>query len=166
YEELESYLDEGRDIVVVEPSVASLFVDEYERLLDEEEYERLAERTYEVAEYINTLDAELPSIDADVYLHGHCQQRAVGQFDATERLLREGGCNVTASDVECCGMAGSFGYKDDYYELSMEVGKPLFDDIEGNDAELLACGTSCKAQISDGTGREARHPIEFIAEHL
>ncbi|MDY6765571.1 MAG: LUD domain-containing protein [Halobacteria archaeon] len=171
FENLHTHIQDGRDVVVVEPSVASLFMDEYSKLLDEDEYRALEGVTFEVGEYLNALHDEghidLPEIGGDVYLHGHCQQRAGDHFGATEELLRACGCNVTASDVECCGMAGSFGYKEDYYELAVSVGESLFEDVESNpDKDLLACGTSCTTQIKDGTGRKPRHPVEYIVEYL
>jgi len=152
---------------VVEPSVAALFQDEYERLLEQDPYERLRGGTVEVGEYLRRLQ-QRGELEVDLegrrfFLHGHCQQRAAEQFSASVELLEAAGADVAVSGVECCGMAGSFGYKRQYYELSMKVGQPLFESMEeDSDREALACGSSCTTQIEDGTGRSVRHPVEVI----
>ncbi|MFB6078443.1 MAG: hypothetical protein ABEJ80_05650, partial [Halarchaeum sp.] len=65
--------------------------------------------------------------------------------------------------VECCGMAGSFGYKQDYYELSMDVGADLEAQFAGDDAAVVASGTSCVEQLSDLLPRDVSHPVELLA---
>jgi Fe-S oxidoreductase len=83
-------------------------------------------------------------------------------------MLRATGADVVEIDSGCCGMAGSFGYESEHYDLSMQIGEMrLFPAIrEGKGAIVAAAGASCRAQILDGTGVHARHPIEILAEAL
>lgn len=169
YETLVPELDRDRAIVVLEPSIAALFRDEYGRLLESSRHERLRNGTVEIGEIAcelyeeNRLQGSLEG--RSFFLHGHCQQRAADQFTATPRLMEAMGGDVEVSRVECCGMAGSFGYKKQFYGLAMKVGEPLFDAVnEDPDREILATGTSCTAQIRDGTGTRPRHPIELVRE--
>jgi Fe-S oxidoreductase len=96
-----------------------------------------------------------------VAYHSHCQQRTLGLEEYTEAVLERAGYDVTTSDVECCGMAGSFGYKSDYYELSMDVGESLAEQFAGA-STVVASGTSCMEQLDALLGPETRHPVELI----
>jgi iron-sulfur cluster protein len=173
YETLEPYLDVDHDVVVVEPSDLAMFRNEYEKLLPEDDYERLRSNSYEVVAYIEawidyTADPDpLAAGDGEaVAYHSHCQQRTMGLEGPTVDLLEDLGYDVLTSDVECCGMAGSFGYKSEYYDLSMAVGEPLqeqFQTAEAADRTVVASGTSCTEQLGDLLGREPTHPVELIA---
>ncbi|MCO8244910.1 LUD domain-containing protein [Haladaptatus sp. AB643] len=172
---LRPFVDDGVDIVVIEPSDFAMFDREYEKLLPQEDYESLAENSYEVMEYIYGLlsnDADvssLRSVDGTaVDYHSHCQQRTSGLEPYSTVVLSRCGFDVTTSDVECCGMAGSFGYKSQYYELSMDVGRELEtqftrEDALGGNALVAASGTSCVEQLSDLLPRDVVHPVELIA---
>ena len=88
-----------------------------------------------------------------------------------EALLRQVGFDVTTSNVECCGMAGSFGYKKDFYELSMAVGADLFAQAAKKEKDsapraLIASGTSCTEQLQAGMKRPVLHPVELLAAIL
>jgi iron-sulfur cluster protein len=171
FERFETDLEQGRTLVVVEPSVATVLTEEYEHLLESDEHKKLADHVREIGEYLNKLHQQdklnLPETGDTVFVHGHCQQRAADQFDATLDLLDAMDCEVEVSQVECCGMAGSFGYKEEFYELSMAVGQPLFEAIEETkEAVLLAPGTSCTTHITGGTERTPAHPTEYIASNL
>ncbi|WP_340098579.1 LUD domain-containing protein [Salinibaculum salinum] len=176
YAALAEHIDAGRDIVVVEPSALAMFEREYEQFLPEQSQERLADASYEVLEYVygrleNGADASRLSSPTDtgtdrVAYHGHCQGRTLGVDSYTETVLRQLGYDVRTSDTECCGMAGSFGYKTDYYELSMDVGEPIreqFTDADGRDRTVLASGTSCLDQLDALLDRPNQHPIELVA---
>jgi len=184
---LRRYLDEGRDVVVVEPSVLAMFRMDYDHLLSGAEGEQLVadlgERTHDVNELVwsvlqrNHLDASdlFPAKDCPhgphVFFHSHCQQKTVGADMPTESLLRSAGFEVVTSGVECCGMAGSFGYKKEYYELSMAVGADLFSQVQAAEANglrrtLVATGISCQEQLHAGLQREVLHPMELLAETL
>ena len=171
---LVGHIDDGRDVVVVEPSDLAMFRSDYELLLPERSHERLAEHSYDVMEYVyglveNGVDADAlagPTGEGEdqVAYHSHCQQRTLGVETYTTAVLEELGYELRESDVECCGMAGSFGYKSEYYEVSMDVGERLQADL-GNVAgeELVASGTSCRTQLDALYDRPALHPVELVA---
>lgn len=184
---LESYLQQERDIVVVEPSVLAMLRMDYARLLaDSHERELirpLQEHSFDAAEFVlrhlqqNGLDAKqmFPAASSPrgtaIFFHSHCQQRTMKADGTTESLLRAAGFDVVKSQVECCGMAGSFGYKAEFYELSMAVGKDLFSqitaaEVAGPQRTLVATGISCQEQLHGGMGREVLHPMELLAEIL
>jgi Fe-S oxidoreductase len=105
-----------------------------------------------------------------IKLHGHCQQKALSNNTSTLKVLSwPAGCTVEEIPSGCCGMAGSFGYEKEHYNLSMKVGElVLFPTIrktvEG--VMIAAPGTSFRPQIKDGTGREAQHPAEILHDAL
>ncbi|WP_255170781.1 LUD domain-containing protein [Natrononativus amylolyticus] len=168
YGSLAEHVDAGRDVVVIEPSDHAMIHREYERLLPAASARRLRESSYDVMEYVyglleNGADADaLRAGDGEaVAYHGHCQGRTLGTDAYAVAVLERLGYDVRTSDVECCGMAGSFGYKRAYYELSVDVGEPLADSFA--DAEtVLASGTSCGEQLEALLERPARHPIEHV----
>jgi len=169
---LADHLDAGRDVVVIEPSDLAIFRREYERLLPDDEFDRLADSSYEIMEYVyglvengSDLDA-LAAGDAAVAYHAHCQQRTLGLEPYTVAVLERLGHDVVTSDVECCGMAGSFGYKQEYYDLAVDVGGELAEQFSGGDCgdrTVLASGTSCLEQLDALLDRPSTHPIEFVA---
>ncbi|NUB93648.1 LUD domain-containing protein [Haloterrigena sp. SYSU A121-1] len=176
--DLEPYLEAGYDVVVIEPSDLAMFRGEYERLLEAERSEPLAERSYEVFEYVYGLlengadPAPLGRADdgdgvgSALAYHSHCQQRTLELEAYTTAVLERQGYDVRTSDVECCGMAGSFGYKSEYYELSMDVGDRLREQFELPDAAdrtVVASGTSCLEQLDGLLARRPRHPISLVA---
>ncbi|WP_226013345.1 LUD domain-containing protein [Halomicrobium salinisoli] len=171
---LEPYVEAGRDVVVVEPSDHALFEREYERLLDEASFERLASNAYEVMEFVYGLldngapaDALAGGDGEEIAYHSHCQQRTLGLEPHTVAVLEELGYDVLTSDVECCGMAGSFGYKEEYYDVSVAVGDELreqFTDDAARDRTVVASGTSCLDQLDDLLERPTMHPIQLLAE--
>ena len=105
-----------------------------------------------------------------ILFHGHCHQRALAGTKATVELLRRiPGAEVVELDAGCCGMAGSFGFEAEHYELSMQIGElRLFPAVRREDAATLvaATGVSCRQQIAHGVGREARHPVQIVREAL
>ncbi|WP_435064894.1 LUD domain-containing protein [Halobaculum sp. EA56] len=162
-------LDAGRDVVVIEPSDLAAFEREYGKLLPESDADRLAEGSYEVLEYVfglleNGADpGGLTGGDGEpVAYHAHCQQRTLDLEAHTVAVLERLGYEVDTSETECCGMAGSFGYKSQYYELSMDVGEPLAEQF-GDADRVLASGTSCCEQLDALLGEPAEHPVEAIA---
>jgi len=173
YGSLAEHIDAGRDVVVIEPSDLAMFEREYERFLPEASVERLQENSYEVMEYVYGLLENGADADAlrggdgeDVAYHAHCQQRTLGLEAHTVAVLEDLDYDVRTSDVECCGMAGSFGYKDTYYELSMDVGEDLaeqFSTAETRDRTVVASGTSCLEQLDALLSRPSTHPVELIA---
>jgi Fe-S oxidoreductase len=103
-------------------------------------------------------------------LHGHCQQKALSSVIASAKVLGMPK-NYTVSTIPsgCCGMAGSFGYEKEHYDISMKIGElVLFPAIRkaAGDVIIAAPGTSCRHQIHDGVGRKALHPVEVLFDAL
>ncbi|MBI4521868.1 MAG: FAD-binding protein [Gemmatimonadetes bacterium] len=111
-------------------------------------------------------DPKSPPCGRKILLHLHCHQKAFGAGAASAALLRHiPGAEVVELDDGCCGMAGSFGYEREHYDLSMKIGElRLFPAVRSAppDALVAATGTSCRQQIVHGTGRPARHPVEIL----
>jgi iron-sulfur cluster protein len=182
--ELDRHVSDGRDIVVVEPSSLSMFRRDLSHLLDSKErFERFRSRAFEPVEYVALMlaksgrkpqeffDISKSKVGYRLFFHAHCQQKTIGCAEPTVALLQELGFDVATSNVECCGMAGSFGYKKDFYDLSMAVGVDLFgqvvqQDRNGGARQLLASGTSCTEQLHAGFERTVLHPIELLASLL
>jgi Fe-S oxidoreductase len=96
--------------------------------------------------------------DTSVFYHAHCQQRTLDLEAHTVAVLEACGYDVTTSEVECCGMAGSFGYKTEYYDLAMAVGDDLAEQVTAADPDVVAAsGTSCLEQL-EGMDFEPIHP--------
>jgi iron-sulfur cluster protein len=167
---LRPHLDAGRRVVVVEPSDLAMFRDDYGKLLPADEHEPLADAAHELFEYVyglleNGADADaLPAGDGErVVYHAHCQQRTLGLGEYTVAVLEDLGYDVTTTNAECCGMAGSFGYKSEYYELSMAVGESLAGELDSpSDRTVVASGTSCLDQLNDLLERPSTHPAELL----
>ncbi|MDZ7688478.1 MAG: LUD domain-containing protein [Halobacteriales archaeon] len=171
-DDLLSHIDEGRDVVVVEPSDLAMFRGDYEKLVPEEDYEHISENTYEIAEYAGDIADEENFKDSDagdVLYHSHCQQRSLDLEEPTVSLLEKAGYDVTTTDAECCGMAGSFGYKSEYYEVSVDVGEQMMDgvNVDLEETAVTASGTSCADQFEYLTdGDDIPHPVELVADRV
>ena len=179
-EYLSGWIEKGYDIVVIEPSVLAMFRRDYKHLLkDEEHFQSLQNHSFEPLEYLHKLLLE-DDIDASkifdinklpagkkIFYHSHCQQKTIGADKDTIEVLKKTGLDIETSSVECCGMAGSFGYKKDFYEVSMRDAEDLFSQIKSagdqNNVLVIASGISCKDQISEGLGIEVIHPLELLA---
>jgi FAD/FMN-containing dehydrogenase/Fe-S oxidoreductase len=164
-------VERGIPLVGLEPSCILTMRDDYQKLLpNDERVQKLAEATRLFEEALLELDAELPLRDGSpVLLHGHCHQKALVGTGPTEKVLALApGTEVTIVDSGCCGMAGQFGYKKGHYEVSMKMGdRRLFPAVrEANESVIIAPGTSCREQISGGTGRHAQHPAVYLASRL
>jgi iron-sulfur cluster protein len=167
---LDPHLAADRDVVIVEPSDLAMLREDYRKLVDEDSFERVAAASFEVCEYVHGLLANGADADAladlsgeSVAYHGHCQARTLGVAAHAEHVLAERGADVRTSDVECCGMAGSFGYKSQYYALSVDVGERLAEQFAGHDGRVVASGTSCQAQLAELLARAVPHPVEVLA---
>jgi Fe-S oxidoreductase len=103
-----------------------------------------------------------------IKLHGHCHQKALTSVEITQKVLSlPENYTVEVIPSGCCGMAGSFGYETEHYDISMQIGElVLFPAVRAaKDREIIAApGTSCRHQIKDGTGRQALHPVEVLWE--
>ena len=105
-----------------------------------------------------------------IKLHGHCQQKALSSLVPVKKILtRLGNNEVHLIPSGCCGMAGSFGYEKEHYDLSMQIGElVLFPTVRKQPKHVIiaAAGTSCRHQIKDGTGRKSLHPVEILWKTL
>jgi FAD/FMN-containing dehydrogenase/Fe-S oxidoreductase len=167
----------GVPIVGVEPSCLLTLRDEYAALLPGDPRARaVAAATRLPEELLLAAITEgrivLPpgslASGRRVLLHSHCHQKALAGSAATVALLRcIPGAEVVEVDAGCCGMAGSFGFEAEHYDLSMSIGElRLFPAIraEAQDTIVVATGVSCRQQIEHGTGRRARHPLELLRQ--
>jgi Fe-S oxidoreductase len=162
----------GLPIVGLEPSCILTLRDEYlEFYPDDEDARAVAGATRLLEELLlERPGLTLQAAGRKVYLHNHCHSRALVGSGPLLELLRKAGAEVQESGAGCCGMAGSFGYEREHYEVSMQIGgMQLFPEvtaaIEGG-AVVVAPGTSCRTQVRDGTGESAIHPAVFLAECL
>ncbi len=167
-------------IVVLEPSCLAVFRDELVNLFpDDEHARRLSRQTFLLSEFLRAKGHGAPApfdsaqgrprLKQAVMLHGHCHHKAVARLDEEEALLRESGADVETLDSGCCGMAGSFGFEADHYELSLQVGElALLPAVRraAPDTLIVADGFSCREQIWQATGRRALHLAEALASGL
>ncbi len=173
---LEPVVTDEAPLVGIEPSAILGFRDEYPDLVPEElapQARRLATRTLLIDEFL-AREAERGRIgpgsfkpaNRRILLHGHCHQKALSNLTATKEILSlPEGHEVEILPTGCCGMAGSFGYEAEHFDLSMRIGElVLFPAVRAAAADTLvaAGGTSCRHQIKDGTGRAALHPVEIL----
>ena len=175
-EALLPYAEKGIPIIGIEPSCILTLRDDYRDLVPGQGSQRLADSVYMLEEFLASraragdLDLEFNSVTRKLLLHGHCHQKAlIGTAATREVLSLPAGFEVEEVASGCCGMAGSFGYEKEHYEVSRIVGQErLFDVIEAQPAEVevVAVGTSCRHQIADFTGRKARHWAEVLLEAL
>jgi FAD/FMN-containing dehydrogenase/Fe-S oxidoreductase len=170
----------GSPLIGIEPSAILTFRDEYIDLADDENYEKakaLSKNVFLIDEFIASeiSKGHIPKEaftqeKRNIKLHGHCQQKALSTVDSSFQLLSFP-VNYTVEIIPsgCCGMAGSFGYEKEHYELSIKVGELVLLPAVRNaatDTIIAAPGTSCRHQIKDGTGRKALHPIEVLHDAL
>ncbi|WP_436922896.1 FAD-binding and (Fe-S)-binding domain-containing protein [Halosimplex amylolyticum] len=163
---------EGWSVVSVEPSDAVVFQDEYLDLLDGDAVGAVSANSYGVCEFLDThrLDEaiQFDAPDESLAYHGHCNQKALNRDHHAVGVLRRAGYEVDPLDTGCCGMAGSFGYEAEHYDLSRAIGEILFETVEDSPAEtVVAPGASCRTQLGDRQGAERPpHPVEKLAAAL
>lgn len=163
-------------LIGIEPSAILAFRDEYPDLAPDnllEKAKALAKHSFLIDEFI-AAEIEQGAIKKEAFtkekrtikLHGHCQQKALSSVVPSVKLLSLPE-NYTVETIPsgCCGMAGSFGYEKEHYDLSMKIGElVLFPSVRKADETTIiaAPGTSCRHQIKDGTGKKALHPVEVL----
>ncbi|WP_128546630.1 FAD-binding and (Fe-S)-binding domain-containing protein [Larkinella soli] len=167
-------------LVGIEPSALLTFRDEYPDLVDESllnDARRIAESALTFEEFM-AREIDRGAIRKEAFttekrlikLHGHCQQKAVSSLVPSKKMLSlPENFTVHLIPSGCCGMAGSFGYEAEHYEVSMKIGElVLFPTVrrQPEDVIIAAAGTSCRHQIKDGTQRKAKHPAEILYEAL
>ena len=171
-------VSEETPLIGLEPSAVLTFRDEYLRLAnDRKKAQELAANSFLIEEFLkkeialgNIKEEQFTSEEKSIKIHGHCHQKALSNTAVTFDILNlPVNYKVTIIPSGCCGMAGSFGYEKEHYEVSMAVGEQtLFPAVRKATKETIisANGTSCRHQIYDGTKRIAEHPVSILRKAL
>jgi Fe-S oxidoreductase len=175
---LKDIISEKTPLVGIEPSAILAFRDEYPELVDavlQPAALELGKNALLFEEFIsneidkgNITSEQFTTEEKQILLHGHCQQKAVASTEPSKKMLSLPK-NYTVKEIPsgCCGMAGSFGYEKEHYDLSMKIGEMiLFPAVREAEKKVIisAPGTSCRHHIKDGTGKVAKHPVEVLYE--
>lgn len=173
---LAPYAEQGISIVGCEPSCMTMLVDEYVSLVPTAQAKSVARMALPIEEFLvgerekETFKLSLSDRPRTIHFHGHCQQKAVFGTDSTIAMLRMlPNAHVELIQSGCCGMAGSFGYEAEHYDLSIKLAEMSLAPAvraASEDAIIAATGISCRDQINHTTGRAALHPIEILASAL
>jgi FAD/FMN-containing dehydrogenase/Fe-S oxidoreductase len=177
---LKNIVTSNKPLIGIEPSAILTFRDEYIDLADDELLEdarALAKHSFLLDEFLAN-EIQAGHITADqfhrdtkhIVLHGHCQQKALSSVASTAKILSLP-ANYTVETIPsgCCGMAGSFGFEKEHFQLSQQIGElVLFPSVrkQAKETIIAAPGTSCRHQVHDGTGRKALHPAEILYHAL
>lgn len=166
------FAEQGVPIVFLEPSCASAIADDLPDLVDDRALgEAVQSQCKMLDDFLadeleaGRLGGRFVANEAELLIHGHCHQKALFGTKGMHRLFASiEGLNFSEVDSGCCGMAGSFGYE--HYDLSMQIGEqrlfPAVREAKSQGAAICANGTSCRHQISDGCGVEAKHWVELV----
>ena len=169
-----------RPLIGIEPSAILTFRDEYPDLATDQNLmaaHHLSVNSFYIDEFLakemasgNITKDRFTTNTKSLLLHGHCQQKAIGSIaDSVAVLSLPENYKVETIPSGCCGMAGSFGYEKEHYDVSMQIGElVLFPKVRAgaSNCTVSAPGTSCRHQIKDGTGEKALHPVEVLYEAL
>lgn len=177
---LKDLVNENVPLIGIEPSSILIFRDEYLELTKgalNEAAQNIAKNTFLMDEFLSKLIQD-GTVTEDMFteepqlikLHGHCHQKALSTLTHPKRMLSiPKNYTVHIIPSGCCGMAGSFGYEKEHYDVSMDIGElVLFPTVRKQPKEVIiaAPGTSCRHQIKDGTGRKALHTVEIFYNAL
>ncbi|HVZ95319.1 MAG TPA: FAD-linked oxidase C-terminal domain-containing protein [Chitinophagaceae bacterium] len=179
-ETLSRLVNDATPLIGIEPSAILTFRDEYIDLAYDQNFEAaktLSRNVFIIDEFIaketgkgNIHPALFTKEKRHIKLHGHCQQKALSSVaPSVKSLSLPENYTVEVIPSGCCGMAGSFGYEKEHYDLSMKIGElVLLPAVRNSAAEVIiaAPGTSCRHQIKDGTGKRAFHPVEILYDAL
>jgi Fe-S oxidoreductase len=178
-ERLHGAAEAGKKFVFCEPSCLSAMREDVPSLLRGEEQRKakaIANACVLFEEFVETevsagrMDLRLTPASSPILLHGHCHQKSMGLLPVAKALLsRIPGAVVVDPDAGCCGMAGSFGYSRDHYDVSKQIGeRRLFPAVRkaGSGAAIVASGFSCRHQIGDFTDAHAVHAATLLQAHL
>ena len=175
---LHAFADQGVPIIGCEPSCLLTFRDEYPEFCRDgrahAKARKVAENSYLIDEFLamlhdkGELELEFSNRSKKVLFHGHCHQKSlVGTAPSLTALRLPPGYEVELINAGCCGMAGSFGFEKEHYDVSMTIGEQmLFPAIrdKGAEWEVAVMGVSCRQQVEQGTGRTARHLVEVLRD--
>jgi FAD/FMN-containing dehydrogenase/Fe-S oxidoreductase len=174
--QLSGIITEETPLIGIEPSSILTFRDEYPELVEkplQEKARSLAKNALMLEEFLvremdrgHIRSEQFTRETKTIKLHGHCQQKAVASILPTRKILGLP-ANYTVQEIKsgCCGMAGSFGYEKEHYQLSMQIGElDLFPAVRKATSEeiITAPGTSCRHHMEEGTGRKVLHPVEVL----
>lgn len=178
---LKKLIDDGYDVIVMEPSVLTMLRNDYAKLLkDDNLFAAVNEKCYDLFEFLN-MKIEEGKLDINhikknikyagqkIFYHGHCQLKSIGLGNEAPEFYKKLGIDAAISTQECCGMAGSFGYKKHYYKISKSLGISLLNQIKNkfgstDEVVILASGTSCREQLKSFSDRKDNiyHPAEYL----
>jgi Fe-S oxidoreductase len=173
-------IKENIPLIGIEPSAILSFKDEYPDLATSENKEKaahLSRNSFLIDEFLMKemqkgaiTQSQFTKEPLNIHFHGHCQQKSIATTAATQYIL-DFPENYSVQEIKsgCCGMAGSFGYEKEHYDLSMAIGElVLFPAVRdaSDTTVIVAPGTSCRHHIMDGTGKKAVHPIEVLYHAL
>jgi FAD/FMN-containing dehydrogenase/Fe-S oxidoreductase len=162
---LSAFARDGVPIVGLEPSCILTLRDEYPDLVPGEDAKKVAEHSV-LLEELEGLDLSFPHPSSSVLVHGHCHLKALVGTEPLSAFLEKMSSQVSFVDSGCCGMAGSFGYEQEHFDVSLQMAErrllPAVRDA-ADETVVVAPGTSCRHQIADATGRRALHPAELAA---
>jgi Fe-S oxidoreductase/FAD/FMN-containing dehydrogenase len=167
-DELSPEIEAGIPIVGLEPSCVAVFRDELINLFPHDERaQALSRQTFLLSEFLetNAKDFPLPQLDRKALLHGHCHHKSLMKMTAEEAVLRRLGVDFQSPAPGCCGMAGSFGFERDKYDVSIAIGElELLPAVRQAPADwlIIADGFSCREQIAQGSRRHALHLAEVL----
>lgn len=164
--ELHPYVRDGIPLLILEPSTAAVFRDELPELFPEhEDGKRVSALTFTVAEFMKREGLVPPRLQGRVLYHAHCHQKALLNPEAARELIGKMGLILVEPQKGCCGMAGSFGFEKEKYEISMRIGElgllPAVRDALPTDY-IVADGFSCRTQILQATSRKPMHLVELM----
>ncbi len=174
---LAPYAKQGIPIVGTEPSCILTLRDEYKDLLpNDPDVAAIAEQSYMIDEFLAKLDAAgdlgiewKQGAGPEVLFHGHCHQKALIGVGPSLAILKAAGCAARESGAGCCGMAGSFGYEAEHYDVSRRIGEErLFPTVNAapSATTIAVAGVSCRQQIEHFTDRTPRHIAEVLAGRI
>jgi FAD/FMN-containing dehydrogenase/Fe-S oxidoreductase len=169
-DELSEFASRSVPIVGLEPGCLSVFKDELlKQLPDNQLAKRLSKNTHLFSNFLAAQDFVWPKVDLNVVVHGHCHQKSIFGMAGETSLLDKLGARWSLLDAGCCGMAGAFGFNEEHYAMSMQIGEakllPLIRSVP-EDCVVVTNGFSCKEQISHGAGRETMHIAELVCRAL
>ncbi len=177
-EQLKLFAEKHVPLLGLEPSAVLSFRDEYKRLApNTDKIDAIASNSFLIEEFL-AKEIEAGFVTSDKFtkeartikIHNHCHQKALSNQKVTFDILNlPENYSVSIISSGCCGMAGSFGYEKEHYEVSMQIGElKLFPAVRKSEENVIiaANGTSCRHQIKDGTGRNALHPITILKNAL
>ncbi len=168
-DQLEPEIEAGIPVVGLEPSCVAVFRDELTNLFPHDKRaQALSKQTFLLSEFLEQKlapAAQLPQLQRNALLHGHCHHKSIMKMTAEESLLHRLGINFQSPAPGCCGMAGSFGFHAEHYEVSAAIGElellPAVRSAPDNWL-IIADGFSCREQIAQGSGRHALHLAEVL----